>query len=316
MQKIDDSRADKQLAGTQNRDRFYSQVMIDVANWSLEQPDQLFLNCLTDKRLSGRALWCNKYIREVAQNALIDAVLDEYRAAPDRRRVWISIAWDLGVTMEREPKLDLVAIRNTAQHHLRRAGLVGFGLVEVDVWKNLNGETGRRMVAHVHFLGWPIDPDTFRWKEVEANLCQKPGLRNSLDVRSVVIVPVRQDAADIAHLAFYMTKAPSAAKNLIPGKIKPKLRSAELSQGSAARLVEVLSHVEAGDVMFAIGEGSTISRKVQKAIRIAIEPGRGKTEAPTHEAVKQHWRRIRLINGSKKFREPIIVTRAKQRRKT
>ena len=304
----------RSAVGNENT-RFYRSFDSDVGNWSLELPDRAFIGLITTGQLSGRALWCNSNVRAVAQHALIDACLAEYAAAPDRRRYWITMAWDVGVTMEREPRLDLVAIRNTAQHHLRRAGLEGFGIMEVDIWKNLTGERGRRMVAHVHFIGWPTQPSSFQWREVEEDLQQKRGLRNSLGARGVVIVPVRKDAADIAHLAMYMTKAPSAAKNLVPSKFEPKLRSAELARGSAARLVEVLSHVEAGDVMFSIGEGKRISRAVQTAIRLAVEPGPGKTEAPTDQAVKRHWRRIRSINGSELFREPVIVTRVSQRRK-
>jgi hypothetical protein len=223
------------------------------------------------------------------------------------------MAWDVGVTMEREPRLDLVAMRNIAQHHLRSVGLNGFGIVEIDVWKNLTGERGRRIVGHVHFLGWPTDPDAFRWRSVQADLCQRRGLPNSIGADSVVIEPVRGSPNDIAHLAMYMTKAPSAAKNMVPGKTKPKLRPATLPQGSAARLVQILSHAEAGDVMFAIGEGTDLSRKVHRAIRNAIQPGRTKQPAPTAEAVLQHWPRIRLLNGIKMFRDPVVVTRASQR---
>ncbi len=313
MPEIEDARAAKRLAGAQYSDRFYGQYDRDVRNWSLEQPDQAFLNLITKGHLSQRALWSNQHVRQVAQQALIDAALDEYTTAPNRRRFWITLAWDAGVTMEREPQLDLVAVRNIAQHHLRRAGLDGFGIVEFDVWKNLTGEGGRRIVGHVHFLGWPTDPDSFNWRKVEAELCAKRSLPNSIGAKSVVIEPVRGTAHDIAHLAMYMTKAPSAAKNMVPGKTKPKLRPAALPQGSAARLVETQSQVEAGDVMFAIGEGTSLSRKVHRAIRIAMRPNRARTPAPTAEAVLQHWPRIRLLNGSKKFRDPVIVTRANQR---
>ena len=76
-----------------------------------------------------------------------------------------------------------------------------------------------------------------------------------------------------------------------------------------------MSQVEAGDVMFAIGEGTSLSRKVHRAIRRSIQPDRARTPAPTAEAVLQHWRRIRLVNGSKLFRDPVVVTRAAQRRR-
>lgn len=314
MSEIKDARDAADDKGTEYQRRFERGYARDIENWTLENRDQAFLRLIVNGRFSDRALWCNRRVRRVARGALINAVLEEYQTHPQRKRFWITMAWDQGVTMEREPRLDLVALRNTAQHHLRREGLDGFGIVEVDVWKNLTGEPGRRMVAHVHFLGWPRDPAEFLWKVVEARLQLKRALTNSIGAPSVVIVPVRKGPENVAHLAMYMTKAPSAAKNPVPHKTLITLRPAELPRGSAARLVEVLAHIEAGDTMFAIGDGQQISRSVQRQIRAATKSERNAKPAPSREAVKQHWKRIRLINGSKLFITPRIVTRTGHRR--
>lgn len=313
MTDIENARAAKRAAADQYIERSYNKYLDDVRRWSLEANDQKFLDLIVTGRIADRALLCNKNVRKVMQYALIDAALDEFQNAPLRRWYWITLAWDLGVTMERDPCLDLVSLQNVAKHNLRRSGLDGVGTVEIDVWKNLTGEQGRRIVAQIHFLGWPRDPDNFKWKETQANLRKKRGLRNSLGAHSVVIKPVRPGPSNIAHLAMYMSKAPAAAKNLVPRPGRNRLWPAELSAGSAVRLIEVLSHIEAGDVLFSIGEGKNISRAVQREIRLAVRPRAGRRAAPAHDLLEHHWCTIRLVNGSKKIRTPVIVTRRQKR---
>jgi len=313
MTDIELYRSEKKQAGDTYLDRFFEAYHRDVRHWALESVDADFLRTITIGPPIGRALWSNRQVRRVAQHALIDALLDEYAVAPDRRRYWVTLAWDLGVSWERNPHFDLIALRNTAQHHLRRVGLDGFGVVEFDVWKNLTGEPGRRMVAHVHFIGWPVDPVRFRRKEVQTRLRGRRALKNSLGAPSAVIKPITRSPKNIAHLAMYMMKAPAAAKNLIPHTHGRKLRSATLSRGSAARFIEVFSHIEVGDVMFAIGKGKKISSAVKREIAALMRPRIGALPAPTRDEVFQHWRSIRLANGSKKFVEPIVITRLDHR---
>lgn len=310
MTEIDNVRKVKRAEADKNRDRHYGKYFDDIDRWSLEADDQNFLEFIVSGRLSDRSLLCNKHVRKTAQYALIDAVLDEFQNAPTRRRYWITLAWDLGVTMEREPRLDLVKMRGVAKHHLRRSGLDGIGVVEIDVWKNLTGEQGRRMVGQIHFLGWPRDPANFKWREVQTSLRNKRGLKNSLGAHTVVIKPVRPSPSDIGHIAMYMLKAPVIAKNPVPRPGRLKLWTAGLPKGSAARLIEIFSHVEAGDVLFSIGEGKGISRAVQREIRLTTRPRADRKAAPSPELIERHWRRIRLVNGSKKFRAPKIITRA------
>jgi hypothetical protein len=310
MTDIDNARTLKRAEADQYIDRLYDQFSKDIRRWALETADQTFLNRIALGPISGRALLCNQHVRQTAQYALIDAMLENFSDDPKRRRYFVTLAWDLGVTMEREPRLNLVALRNVANHYLRRSGLDGVGVVEIDVWKNLTGEKGRRIVAQIHFVGWPRIPEDFIWRDVEKELQQKPAIHNSLGAPSVVIKPVRPTAADAAHLGMYMLKGPSSAKNPVPRPGRMKLWAAELPAGSAARLIEVLSHIEVGDVLFGIGSGTKLSRAVHRAVQRAIKPGPGRMPALRHEMIIQHWRRIRFVNGSRKFREPEIIIRS------
>ena len=84
----------------------------------------------------------------------------------------------------------VISLRRIVYGHLKRSGLHGFGIIEIDTWKNLTGEPGRRMVAHSHFLGYPADGGIVRIKRLELDLCQRRALGNSSNARSVVIEPM------------------------------------------------------------------------------------------------------------------------------
>lgn len=290
-------------------EHFYDRVADDTNAWRTSGENETAMRAMVSRRMSDRALLSNRGVRQTAQFELIDALLDEHRCDPLKRRYWVTIAWDLGVTWEREPSFNVMALCNVAQHHLRRSGLDGIGLVEFDVWRNMTGEPGRRLVAQVHFVGWPVSPRTFNYRNTEAEMCRRRGLTNSLGAPSVVIKPVRGRPTDMAHLGMYMLKAPTSAKNPVPRPGRHKLWSSELPRGSAARLVEIFSHLEIGDVMFAIGAGTIISRKVMSKVQEAIAPKAGRHPAPMPNAVRSTWGDIRSVNGSRRFREPVIVTR-------
>lgn len=287
----------------------------DTGGWRLERADEEFLAQITQRKICGRALLSNEHVRRRAQYAMIDAALDAYRAHPERQWLWITVCWDRGVTWEREPHIDVMSLRRIVYGHLERCGLHGFGIIEVDTWKNLTGESGRRMVAHSHFLGYPADGGSVSIKRLESELCQRRALENSISARSVVIEPMTLAPADFAWIGQYMFKCPAYAKRPVPrengGGIK--LVGAEHAQGSVARLVEVLSRLEVGDVMFSIGGGSEIAKKVRAGVAHEIRDRRSARPAPTRDEGERHWRRIREMNGSKLFREPKIVTRKEDR---
>ena len=287
----------------------------DTDGWRLERADEEFLAQITQRKICGRALLSNEQVRRRAQYAMIDAALDAYREHPGRQWLWITVCWDRGVTWEREPDIDVISLRRIVYGHLERCGLHGFGIVEVDTWKNLTDEPGRRMVAHSHFLGYPSDGGIVGIKRLESDLCQRRALGNSTNARSVVIKPMILAPADFAWIGQYMFKCPAYAKRPVPREIGGGIRlvSAEHAQGSAARLVEVVSRLEVGDVMFSIGGGSEIAKKVRAEVAHEIRDRRVARHAPTRDEVDRHWRRIREMNGSNMFREQRIVARQQDR---
>ena len=291
-------------------EKFTQRVRSDTGKWKLSAEQQTILDCLLVKRLQGRAVLSNWRVRKVASYAFIDAMLEHWRNDPERPLYFVTLCWDDGVSWEREPSFDVDFLVNKAQDHLRRRGLDGVGVLEFDAWKNIVGEPGRRMVGHAHFVGWAKRGTEFKPRGVEKALCASAALTNTLGAAPVVIKTIGLKPNDIAHLAYYMLKAPAYAKNpKFDAETGMKLFGAEHAQGSAARLFEVLTHLELGDVLFSIGSGKRIAARVREAVAESVTAGRGNLPTPSRSQISEFWRDARKENGSKKFREPRIKTR-------
>lgn len=296
--------------------KFFDDYRRDILAWDLEPEYEKFLQQITTGRISGRALLSNVHVQGAARDALVRALPREYERYSRRQWLWITIACDIGLTWERAPFIDTVSLRNIFSQHLRRCGFEGFGVLEIDIWKNISGEPGRRVVPHVHFVGYAMDDRISDITELEAGLCARRALKNSLRARAADVQEITIRLTDFARVARYMLKRPAYAKNPIPQLDGTYLlRDVEHARGSVARLVEIQSQVEMGDVMFAIGKGSgkSIADAVRKAVAHEVRGRSCAKPAPSRDEVIQPWRRIRLINGSRKFRECVVITRKEQR---
>lgn len=316
MNEFETACAEARVKADAERRKFWSALRRDTERWTLEPADERFLALISNGRMSDRALLSNEHVHRRAEYALIDAAVADFKAYPQRQCLWITICWDNSITWERAPDIDTVSLRNTVGAHLRRCGLDGFGVLEIDIWKNFTGEHGRRVVPHIHFLGYPTWGDRYNVEDLQSRLRERSALVNSLgDDVSVVIKEVGLTPADFARIVRYMLKPPTYAKLPVPkeGEDRFKLLPVTHARGSVARLVEIFSHLELRDILFSIGEGRTIACAVRKAVAEEVRFDRGKTPAPAREDVPKHWNRMRLLNGSPQFEECRIITRSKQR---
>ena len=206
-------------------------------------------------------------------------------------------------------------MRNIASQHLRRCAIDGVGIVEIDTWKEIAGEPGKRIVPHIHFLGWSKTGEAIDANALERKMRGRRALPNSLGAPSVVVKAVGQSAQDLATIGCYLSKPPAYAKNPVPHRSRPgfDLAQVEHAPGSVTRLIEVLSYMEVGDVIFSIGEGKSIAREIRDRVREQLAQHRRGVTAPTREEIAAHWRRIRSINGNRRFEDCNIITRAAQR---
>lgn len=310
MDDIEEARAAARAKADEQRQKFFDTCRRDFDRWSLERDDERFLSLITRGRISDRALLCNERVRRRFQYSMIDAALADYQAHPERQWLWITLCWDGPVTWERKPEIDAMTIVNTATQHLRRCDLDGVGVLEIDVWKNITGEPGRRVVPHVHFLGYPTHGDRYEVESLEAAMCGRGALANSLGAKPVVIEEIEATPARLANSARYMAKPPAWAKNPVPiGNGEHRLKDVDHAKGSAARLAEILSYVELGNALFAIGDGKTVAGAVRREVREEIRHSRQTTPAPSRERIEQHFRRVMIMNRSANFEECQIKTR-------
>ena len=315
MDEIQEARDAQYIRADRIRQTLYAGFQADIQRWQLERDDEQFLRLVTVGHLSGRALLSNRAVRKYSAYAWIDAMLAECQQHPDRERVWITIAWDSPLTWERAPNIDTVSWRNIASQHLRRCGLDGVGALEIDTWKEIAGEPGKRMVPHIHFLGWSKNGHKVNVKALAQNMCKRRALTNLLGAPSVVVKKVGQRAQDLATLGCYLSKPPAYAKNPIPNHVRSgfKLNQVKHASGSVARLIEVLSYMEIGDGIFSIGEGKSIAGAVRQQVKEQCDRKHKAMPAPSREMIARHWRRIRLTNGNRKFDDCNVITRADQR---
>lgn len=287
----------------------------DIGHWALNRAEQKFLASLRKRRIWGRPLLANDHVHRRAQHAMIDAAVAEGQAHPERQWLWITLAWDTAVTSERAPCIDTIKLLNIARLHLMRSGLDGVGVLETDVWKLIAGEPCRRVVPHVHFLGFPTYDDRINVEGLEIDLCNRAALANSLGAKPAIVKEVGQMPADFAALGRYMFKRPTFAKNPVP---KADGEGYDLKQvrhvgGSVARLVEIFSHMQLGDVLFSIGAGRAMASAVRREVASEVKFRRKAHPAPTRDGVARRWNQMRLTNGSRHFQPCSIITRKDQR---
>ncbi|WP_292962352.1 hypothetical protein [Novosphingobium sp. UBA1939] len=316
MTEIEIARSELRNKADTIRKTFYDRHHMDIGRWSLEQGDQRFLHLVTKGKLADRALLSNMFVRKWAAYAWIDALLADFEQYPDRERVWITMAWDAPITWERKPEIDTVACRNMASQHLRRSRVEGTGVLEFDTWKNIAGERGKRVTPHIHFLGHARQGETIDAETLQESMRSRSALSNSIGAPSVVVKEVGKTPKDLATLGCYMSKLPAYAKNPVPSRVWNGYDLVQVNHapGSVTRLIEMLSFMELGDVMFSIGEGKHIAAQVRDQVRMKCACQRGAISAPIHSEIERRWRSIRQTNGNKTFGDCTIVTRAHQRR--
>ncbi|WP_345167106.1 hypothetical protein [Sphingomonas daechungensis] len=289
----------------------------DTIRWKLADSSQVrFLRTIVHDRPEGRKLWSNKHVRAAAFDGFVEAFLRDFAADEERKRYFLTFAWDAGFTWEREPVLDLVSLKNAVRLCIGRLGLHGIGIVEVDLLRNLTGEPGRRLAGHVHVYAWAQPGTKFRSKTVQDKLCESRAFPNFLNARSVVIKPIRRTEVSVARVAGYLVKYPSRAKRVLPdpkGISERVFRDSKLPRGSASRLAELLSHVEFGDVLFTVGPpGRHLKNQILARMKRQFASWARTETAPSSADVRMTWRLLRMMNGSRHFRPCKVVVKQKR----
>ncbi|MEA3044660.1 MAG: hypothetical protein QOH47_2498 [Sphingomonadales bacterium] len=291
-----------------------------IANLKLDPAQTDFLRLVTvAANVVGYLPWSNRIIRRAAAAALIDLLLRGFSKHPARRRWLGTFCWDAGITWERRPHVDLVAMKLAVWKALDGYGLTGIGVIEVDVLKQRRGEKGCRLLFHIHVIVEERRGSKFRPRKAAFKLRSSRRFRNRLGAPSVQFKRITATAADIAWVAAYITKLPPCAKNMVPHRKRPGrhvVRDCEMAPAWALRLLEIMSHMQATDAVFGIGrKGRRQRRAWHERFRRRLRRRRGRREHfDGGDDVAREWPRIRSRNGSKRLEPCRIITKARHRK--
>jgi len=287
-----------------------------TSKWDLTRDDERFLHTIRNAPgITGRLVLSNRHVRYAAINYLIDVMLADFDAHPSRKRLFCTFCWDAGFTWQYAPNVDLVALQAAVDKVLRQLGLHGLGVIEFDTLTRIAGEPGRRLMFHVHVYAWSYEI-SFDHVEAAEELRATKRFPNNLDAPSVLFKPVTLTRGSIARLAEYMLKTPQEMKNRIESRSEPgtfMMRGTKFTPDSAVRVIEVLSHIQAFDVVFGVRDGTLLSRTWRKHMVIWDNSLRGKQYELDGTAADKHWAHIREDNGSRKMEPCRIITRAASR---
>ena len=293
-----------------------------ISRFKMTARDRAFLNQIFSASYAGGKLyWSNRSVKTAAAEAMIDAYLEDYEADPGRERWLGTFAWNDGLTSERAPSIDLISLKGKVGKAMREYGLEGIGVVEVDVTTHIPGEDGKLLLVHVHIYCWKADGSSFSPVTTANSLMASRRFPNRLGAPSVDFKAVSSYPISVARVAGYLMKFQPGAKNRIPRRDKPgryALRSTirGFTPDSVVRLVEVMSHLDARDMVFSVGPNGRVLRDAWYARLMEWARSRPTRKRPLiNYGVAEHWRSIRADNGSKKMKACRIVTRVSQRHK-
>lgn len=286
-----------------------------ISRWRLDDDDRDALERLLHGNPSGRRpLMCNIASRQIAIEAIVDTFLASFGRRNRRNLYFVTLCLDAGFTWEDQPDADVAALKAIARRALRKIGVQGFGAVEVDTLRQLNGERRRRLMFHVHALV-RSNRAGLKPRKLERALNGLPSFTNMLGARAVVIKPAGKmrngarvvRAKDLARIGAYLFQHPQCAKRRVPREKREgwKLISVRkgFEPGMALRLSEVWSHIDIFDATFSVGPiGKELHHRWTRKVNETLDEVQPADDAPTRLEIDALWERVREENGSRHYR--------------
>jgi hypothetical protein len=186
------------------------------------------------------------------------------REHPKRRFYAVTLISDFWHSYDWDCYLWLGTIKQTARAVLDRAGFSGWlGMVEVQTLDAAERMMGRILLPNCQIIGWSDDP-SFSMNKAEERMLRSKGLTASVG-KTVEVKEL--PAGSQMNLAAYMMKGSSTAKYRKPERWHAsgfKLARTQLQPISAVRQLDVLSHCELHELMFAGGDGADIRSELKR----------------------------------------------------
>jgi hypothetical protein len=211
--------------------------------------------------------------RSEASKTFSDIMIEHRaKAPPNRRYLFITICDEIGFSSDRTPIAPIKPLKEAAYQALNRAGLNALGVIEVHPLMNFPGKgQGRTLLYHCHLIGWTDKQLTA--KEVKIALTGSRSWRNSLGATPIHVQAVGDRPEDLSAIAFYLFKAPFAAKNRRavpdkPGKFKLLDTIKGYRPDLALRVLEGWSQISLMDLAFGVGrEGSKVRQQLRASLK-------------------------------------------------
>lgn len=277
--------------------------------------------------LTGYLPLSNSSVRAVLGEALIEEMLNLYghTGRDARARHWLFTAtFDDGIVGEKAPVIPLKRIKRKVRRLLSAQRLNAICVFEIDVLaKPITGENERQLLVHVHAVVWTRD-SKFKPKTVARRLSATRALQNRLGIPAIDFIsrkrstrrrphwPLRhperdQTARDMAWLGYYISKPNSVAKRRRQRKsgriqLQPQRRYFRLK--TALRFAEIWSQLDTADVIFGVGTGKLIARRVRA--RVAAWGRKQRGPENSRRAVAEAWAALFAAHTRLEFQTAVI----------
>jgi hypothetical protein len=289
---------------------FHTLLIEGMRNWKMSREERRKLRLLMGTRPIGpRPLLSDMKARRQAAYILIGLMARHWKyrpLAPERNYYFLTFIDNMGNTLDRNPEVNLGALRRKIDKAMRSMGLHGVVMIEVQALMNYPGQGhGRTLMYHAHAIAWTDKPfDAFKHG---TRINRSRSWNNAFEAAPVKITEMTKQPGEIEWLAHYIAKVPHDAKNRMPNQKHPgKYLLMQTRAGYrpelAVRVFEGLSQIELPDVLFGVGEGSLV-RDAWRRKLLAWHHRRISGTLPITPPfdVAEYWRNLRARNGSKHF---------------
>lgn len=268
-------------------------------------------------------------------------VRDLRRVSPDLNFYFLTLLADEGIMSDRKPRFARRFLAGKADKAMRKAGLEGLFVVEVQALMNWPGKgNGRTLLGHVHILGWKHQDAP---NNSEADIRRELGYekrRRNLAWRSrfgadpIEVLAITPELGCPSYWAAYLLKLPHDAKNVVELKREqgsqlsdPKIRMMSTTNAYRAelgmRLFELFGQMPLSAAVGGVGAGFTLLTRSRNRLKLRDERRLAKWKEEEVEWVRafnerKFWKRThkrRRVRYRPFFIDgPTVARRATRRR--
>lgn len=304
---------------TETHEQFFQSVYAYTDTLKIEPKKKERIDLLFGRKEHGQVMLASdRRVHRKVGRLCIKKMCREWRRAKGstRRYFWITVIDDDGVTSDRKPEFNARSFKNRLSKYVGRSlQLNAIGVIELQAVTNWpQGGKGRAFLFHAHILAWTDDPNF----TTAAAAKRGRELFTIKDAnKSVVIKKVGNSEGDIAHLSYYMFKAPIEGKRAVIKKKKGggKARHFDPTEEGMRpelcfRLAELLTHFRIQQLVIGIGdEGVAIKRSLLMDLHawhgeLQSVKRDGWPNSVATEEMNYFWEGVREESGKKSSFEP------------